>query len=197
MSLKELLSQKIENITHKNPLSENHAAVRSTLAGIIDADTPKEDFRLSAPVTLLLRNGDILNAALSYSTNPYFKKETRNPQRACLAIVLAGVEISKRSWHINPPNKLRICTVDSDSHTEPEWERNGLGAALVLESDTVMNHMLSHMEHIWGPLTFEVMITDQAFGVTKNRTGWTTHFARQMGYRQISNTEFLKLYTRI
>ncbi len=177
-----------------NPFEKNADVIHDALLSMVqNASNPNTTFFEKVPLVMTLRDRSKRPMLLSY------KSEFRLNSwlQASLAFIdpNSDKEIAEREWSFWLGIHPRKVEIDSYSGTNKNWEGNGLGMGLIMNSDVVIEHVIGHFTIAFkGKWPIEASITDISSGHIKVRNKWTTAMAFRLGYTQVSENQFKKRY---
>lgn len=95
-------------------------------------------------------------------------------------------QVSRRRFQYEPwrQRKKRAIFLLSESRTEPEYEGNGLGTALFMQTDKVYKDLIERLGLKEKADLIYAVITDTTQGKVK-RQGWTSAMAQRLGFSDL------------
>lgn len=160
----------------------NIASVKTTLSNIIDqidaTHLEDEQFSLSHSLTLTLSDRRNMRSSLLY------ERKSNNFWLAIQDPVTKKI-LADRFWDIS--SRKREIEIYSSSTTQQSWEGNSFGMALILQTNSVIEHIIKHSPS-WKHLSVTAYIEDKArasdpmLQAQHKRDKWTMHFATELGY---------------
>lgn len=190
--------------SRENPAERNIGIVRTGFQELLlqaRSLAPNDDFTLEQPVDLVTKSSYQVKGTLQYTLEKSIRKyRTYYTANVQICNEKSSTWLSRRTWFLEileyDDYLARYIDISSDSETRVMWEGNRFGMSLMLLSDDVINHLLTHFTR-YNHLRAKATIVDAAHGQFlgfKGRNGWTAHLALTLGYTPAARDEFIKWY---
>lgn len=188
----------------KNPAEGNIGIVRTGFQELLlqaRSLKPNAEFALKQPVGLATHTSDKVKGIVQYTLEKSIRKyRTYYTANVQICNEKSSTWLSRRTWFLEileyDDYLARYIDISSDSETRVMWEGNRFGMSLMLLSDDVINHLLTHFTR-YNHLRAKATIVDAAHGQFlgfKGRNGWTANLALTLGYTPAARDEFIKWY---